>query len=314
MDKNVYWANLCILIRKESALMEKAAEEWKEKTGNGYVMNYLGDTEEVQIHQKISEDVKRGKPGFDLIVSSRFDIFCSQAGIPAIKDKLHPIGGLLPVSAEVKHAGVEDSMGLYHPLTVLLHSIVCNTSILDGRKAPSSLEELLDPAWEGKVCIGNTALPSGQAILFAMWYLFGDEGLDICVKNWRQRSTPAAARHSLLKREFPIAVLPGVFSGPAPEDTMEVICPKEGMPAVPSYAAVAENDNWEDTVEFLKYSTASKEFQNFYRNMAIAVPANPDVPAPQGYNPQDPVLFPPWEWILKQDVEAFKEKILQVPS
>ncbi len=316
--KKIYWANVCILNRKESELMEKASETWNGETGNAYEMIYLGDTEEVKIHQKLEEDIDSGKLGFHLLVSTRFDLFCSGRYLLGRKDNLLPIGEILPIREEIKRAGVEDPFHLYYPLAILPHFIVCNSEVQGSEPAPSSLEELLDSRWEGKVFIGNTELPSGQAVLFAMWYLFGDEGLETCVRNWRQKSAPSAVRHGLIKGEFPIGILPGVFSGPGPKDRIFAVRPKEGMPVLPSYAAAVRSGNFdhqddEDTMNFLKASAASQEYHEFYKDMAHAVVSDPSVPLPANAEEGDKYIFPPWEWILKKDLDYFLTTIKQIP-
>ena len=313
-DKNIYWANLCILNRKEGELMEEAAEKWERDSGRSYGMTYLGDTEEVKMHQKVEEDIDAGLLGFDLLVSSRFDLFCCPRYLLGQKDRLKPLGGRFPVREEVKACGVEDPFGLYHPLVVLPHFMLCNTEMLGDRPAPTSLEQLLDPEWAGQVVVGNTELPSGQSVLFAMWYLFGDEGLEACVRNWRQKSAPSAVRHGLLKGEFSIGLLPGIFCGPGPRDQVQLVRPTEGLPVLPSYAAAKNDGDWEDSVAFLGGSAASEPFLEFYRDMAHGIASDPSVPMPELAEPGDELFFPPWDWILEQDLDGFRETVLRIPS
>ena len=309
MEKSVYWANLCILNRKEAELMETAADSWQRESGASFGMSYLGDTEDIKMHEKMEKDIAAGDLAFHLLVSSRFDIFCSERYLLGRKDRLRPIGNGFPVREEVASSGVQDPFGLYHPLVVLPHFMVCNTQVLGDTPPPGSLEELLDDKWKGKVAVGNTDLPSGQAVLFAIRYLFGKKGLEACIRNWRQKSAPSAVRHGLLKGEFAVGLLPGIFSGPGPRDELKVIRPKEGLPVLPSYAAVKDEEGWEDTVEFLRASAASEEFLRFYRDMAHGIASNPSVPLPAISREDDRLIFPDWKWILEQDVEEFKKHV-----
>jgi ABC-type Fe3+ transport system substrate-binding protein len=206
-----------------------------------------------------------------------------------------------------------DPAGLFHPLVVLPHFIIANTKLLDGSSLPESFAELLEPKWEGKVFLGAAELPSAKSVLFSMWYLFGDEGLEICVKNWRQKSAPSAARHGLVKDEFPIAFFPGIFGGPGPDDKLVRIQPREGASVLPSYAAVKRSTIEKETLEFLKASALHKEFIEFYRTQALAYPADPAVDLPENLSPEEKMFFPEWEWILSRDMEYFTEACRRVP-
>ena len=149
---------------------------------------------------------------------------------------------------------------------------MCNTDLIQGRACPRSLEELLDPFWAGKVFVGSTDLPSARMVLFAVWYSYGREGLEVCVKNWRQKSAPSAARHGLVKSEFPVALLPGIFSGPGPHDNLVSIWPEDGAPVLPSFAAVRESEHAEDVVDFLIHSAGSRDFTVFLPGSGLCVP------------------------------------------
>ena len=151
----IYWANLCILNRMEAEKMEKAAKKWE--PDKSYVPNmvYLGDTEEVKMYEKMDMDMAKGKLGFDLLISSRFDLFCSKKYLQSYKEELYPIGALFPIREEVRNSGVIDPAGLFHPLVILPHFIVVNTNLVDKKNVPKGLEDLLDPYWAEKVFLGD---------------------------------------------------------------------------------------------------------------------------------------------------------------
>ncbi len=302
-NMNIYWANLCILNRIEADEMEKAAESWKKDKNIEPRMIYLGDTEEIQMYEKLDKDLAAGKVGFDLIVSSRFDVFCSQKYLQGCKEQLFPIRNYFDVKVDLK--GIQDPEGLFHPLVVLPHYILVNANLVRNEDAPQSLEELLDPVWKGKVYVGSTDLPSGKSVLFNIWYLYGKEGLEACVKNWKQKSAPSAARFGSVKGECPVSILPGVFTGPGPQDNLRAVCPREGAPLLPSYAAIRESDIAQNVVDFLAQSAASIPFTTLYRERAFAYPTHPRVSPPEGSG--NKMFFPPWEWIKEQDMEYFEE-------
>jgi len=310
---NIYWANLCILNRMEAEKMEEAAVLWskgREVTPN---MVYLGDTEEIGMYEKMDNDIAREELGFDIIVSSRFDLFCSKKYLQSYKDRLLPIGRLFPVREEIKTLGLLDPDELFHPLAALPHYIMANTRLLGIDGFPHSFEELLQPKWEGKVFLGSTELPSAKAVLFSIWYLFGNEGLESAVKNWRQRSAPSAARHGLVKDEFPIALLPGIFGGPGPDDKLVRITPNEGAPVLPSWTAIKKSPIQDDCLDFLKHSALQTEFSEFYRSQALAYPTDPGVSLPETLTADEKMIFPPWEWIFKQDMDYFEDACRRTP-
>ena len=309
----VYWANLCILNRMEREKMEAAARIWEEAHPLIPQITYLGDTEEVKMYEKMDEDMASGKLGFDLLVSSRFDLFCSRKYLQSHIDQLFPIGDRFPIREEVYNSGAVDPSGLFYPLVLLPHFIVVNTKLLGGNEIPKSLEDLLDPRWAGNIFIGATDLPSAKSVLLAMWYKFGKEGLETCVKNWCQKSAPSAARHGLVKDELPIALLPGIFAGPGPEDKLLAIRPMEGATVLTSFAAVRRSEKAEEVVDFIANSVAKLEFIEFYRDQALAFPSDPFVIPPEPQASGEKMFFPDWDWILDQDMEYFAEACGRVP-
>ncbi len=308
----MYWANICVLNRMEREKMDNAIVQWEAKNGISPRVIYLGDTEEVQMYEQLTADINRGELGFDCIVSSRFDIFCSQKYLQRVADELVPIATLLPLREEIRQAGIPDPSGLFYPLVVLPHVIVCNRKLLKENEMPETLADLLDPYWAGKIYTGSTELPSAKSFLLAMWYKFGDAGLETCVKNWRQVSAPAACRHGLLKDEFPIGLLPGIFTSPGPEDKLISLWPSEGAPILPSYTAVKKSEHQEETIDFIRISAASPEFISFYKEQALAYPCHPSVEPPEGLAGRKDFFFPDWKWILEQDMEYFEEACKRV--
>lgn len=306
-ELRVYWANLCILNRMEKEKMEADARIWKDSHSLSPQFIYLGDTEEVKMYEKMDEDMAKGELGFDLLVSSRFDLFCSRKYLQSHTDKLFPLSECFSIREEVRNSGAVDSAGLFHPLVILPHYIVANTKLLSESEIPRSLEDLLDPYWAGKIFLGATELPSAKSVLFGMWFKFGKEGLETCIKNWRQKSAPSAARHGLVKDELPIALLPGIFAGPGPGDKLLAIHPLEGAPVLPSYTAIRNSEKAEAVVNFLANSAASLKFIEFYRDQALAFPSDPSVAPPEPLASGGKMFFPDWDWILEQDMEYFSE-------
>ena len=305
---NIYWANLCILNRLEADEMEKKAEKWSTGHSVKPEMLYLGDTEEIQMYEKMESDIKSGRLGFDLIVSSRFDIFCSRKYLLGFKEDLAPLGKYFELTKDA--LSVRDPDGLFHPLVILPHYMLVNTDLVNKGDIPSSLEELLDPAWDGKVYIGSTELPSGKSVLFTVWYLYGREGLENAVKYWRHKSAPSAARFGSVKGECPVSILPGVFTGPGPVDNLKAICPSEGAPVLPSYAAVRRSEIEKEAIDFLKKSAASGDFIDMYQNRAFAVPSDPEIKVL--YEKPEKMIFPPWDWILEQDMDYFDDMCMRM--
>lgn len=313
----IYWANLCILNRMEGEKMEAAAESWSENQNSGSRsprMIYLGDTEEIGMYEKLESDLADGGADFDILVSTRFDVFCSKKYLQGIKKQLLPLSGNFSLRPEIEELGVADPDGLFLPLVVLPHFIVANTKLLGSDEEPRSLEQLLEPRWEGKVFVGSTELPSAKSVLFSVWHRFGEAGLEAAVRNWRQKSAPSAARHGLVKDQFPVALLPGVFGGPGPDDKLVQITPIEGAPVLPSFAAVKHSADSDRAVDFLKASAASPEFIEFYRTQAHAYPASPDVARPENTSGEIKMIFPPWEWILQQDMDYFEDACSRMPA
>ncbi|MDC7127408.1 MAG: ABC transporter substrate-binding protein [Spirochaetales bacterium] len=307
---NIYWANLCILNRMEGEKMTAYAQKWAKPKEEFFspIIHLLGETAEVDIYQKLENDIKSGALGFDAIVSTRLDLFYSSNYLQSFKNDFLPLKNRFKLRPEIEALGVMDPAGLFLPVVVLPHFIIVNTKILNT-DAPRSLEDLLKPEWAGRVLVGPPELPSAKSILLAVWYLFGDRGLETAVQNWRKKSAPSAARHSVVKDEAPIAILPGIFGGAGPDDRIKKIIPLEGSPVLPSFASVKHSENEDAVIDFLKYSALSTDFIDFYRSQAFAYPAFQDVSLPENIDSGLRMIFPSWDWINKQDFQYFEKVI-----
>ena len=311
-ELKLYWANVCLLIRMERQHLDDKAEEWTKNSGHPIDINYLGDTAEVPLREKLTEEAAGGKFEADAVVSTRFDLFCSKNFLAGIPEEFAPLGDDLPLRKSFLNSGICHPQGIFHPVLAVPHLIICNTEKTGPGGHPESLKDLLDTGWESQIVIGDPALPSGRCFLFAMWYLFGDEGLEKIVENVVAKSAPSAARFSIMKDEFKLAILPEIFAGPTQKDNLKRIIPLEGIIALPSYLAIKKRAK-ERLLPFLKEAVYTDYFQEQYVRQGALIPNHETLPPPENLSGlEEKMFFPKWSWIERRDMNYFDQQCNRV--
>ena len=310
-EKHVYWANICLLGRMEKEYLNQKAESWQQDNQQDIQFSFLGNTEEVVIYDRLAADIEDGHIKADAIVSTRFDLFCWDKYLKNHQDQFRSLSQDLPLADTLKRAGYQHPTGVFHPVLALPHLIMCNTHLVEPEETPDSFSDLLDDKWASQIVIGDPALPSGKFFLFTMWYLFGNQGLEKIVQNTICKTAPPAARFSVMKDEYKLAILPEIFTGPTPEDNLKRIVPQEGVFGLPSFLAVKQSA--EDLLPFLKHALFSDDIQQQYVNQGQVIPNSDTVSPPAAFADQSTLVkFPDWSWIESQDIDYFDYQCGQV--
>lgn len=303
----VYWENVCVMKKQEQENLQKAARQMQASKGIDMKYHYFGLGEPMGIERQIALDLQGEKLAADIVVSSKFDIFYDQQLLLGNEKLFRPLTGEFPLRQELQKTGIAYPGGYFHPCLVIPVIILGNKKLLGETGPPRSWAELLDDQWAGRVLIGGVDRPVGRAFLIGMWHLFGEEGLRRCVQNCRMASVPAAVMNAVAKDEYPLGVVPLIFSSRDGRENLLDIWPQEGALAIPSYVSIREGSA-EEALFFVKENLFSTATQSFYSQRAMGIPVHPDVKAPAIVEENDfNLIFPGWEWIKQMDMRYLNQ-------
>jgi len=116
-------------------------------------------------------------------------------------------GRYLPRSAEKFSEQFKDKDGLITPWRILPISILYNTELVQASEMPKSLEDLLNPKWEGKISIPDPSRHTTTAKFF--WNLEKLMG-----SKWREYVKSLAKQQPLLVESL-APVTPAIIKGEA---------------------------------------------------------------------------------------------------
>lgn len=306
-ELTVYWENVCVIKKQEKENLQTAARQMRRSKGIEMKYHYFGMGELLGIDEQIAADLQQDTVAADIVVSAKIDIFYDQKLLLGNETRFRPLAGEFPLRPELKKAGIAYPGGYFHPCLVLPVIILGNQKMLAKTGPPRSWAELLDDKWAGRVLIGGVDKPVGRAFLIGMWNMFGEDGLKKCVKNCRMASVPAAVMNAVARDEYPLGVVPLIFSSRGGRENLHDIWPQEGAIAIPSYVSIREGSS-EEALIFVKENLFSASTQNFYSQRAMGIPVHPEVKAPSfveenGYH----LSFPGWEWIKTMDWDYLNE-------
>ena len=194
--------------------------------------------------------------------------------------------------------------------------IVYNKRLVKPTDAPTSWNDLLDPAWKGRVVIGDPLLCSASfAIVSSLVQLHGfDWDYIRALKNNGVMLADNAAKSAEMVASGEAAV--GICVHDAAiriinkakkqgmESPLALVWPKDGAIAIPRPIAIIQDKNRSD-----KDTKLAEEFVDFVlsvQGQKIAtkfgfVPVRANVPAPHGIPTEFKTITSDWEWMYRYD-------------
>ena len=158
-----------------------------------------------------------------------------------------------------------DPYGAYNILAVNPEVMLVETRALNGRPAPRSLEDLLDPIWESSICLPDNHKHIGTRFFSAIRQRFGEDGLAAMDRNAvTAMNGPTIARsagHGTPKAA--IYLLPWVFArGAARPGKLDLVWPDDGANCNPIVLMVKRERAAKNNalLEFLLSPTVARVF------------------------------------------------------
>lgn len=307
----IYWSNVCILKKMEKDKLSNWAKQWQEEKGLDIKVDFFGLGEEMHINEKIATELQHGDLVPNIVISTDVSIFQNKDLLLGQLNQFQILKEHLPLRDELVQKGIAHPSGCFHPCAVALIIMIYNNKLVREIERPESWSATLKPAWRGKILFSGTEMPAGQGFLRGIWYLYGDKGLEQCIKNYQVASSPAAVLQAVSKGEFAAGVVPLVFTGGKGLENVTEIWPQEGALTVPSYVAIRK-DAPRAAVDFVKETLFAEEMQQLYTQDALLVPAVPRVSPPGIVVENDfQMVCPKWSWIEQTDMGRLDEVVKQ---
>lgn len=203
-------------------------------------------------------------------------------------------------------AAFTDPYGAFNVLAVNPEVMLVETKALNGRPAPRSLEDLLDPMWESSICLPDSHKHIGTRFFSGIQQRFGEDGLAAMDRNGVTAMNGSTIARSVGHGAPNAAVylLPWVFArGAARPGKVDLVWPSDGANCNPivlmaKRERAAKNDA---LLDFLLSPTIARVFAD---NQFPATRPGTDNGLPEGAS----VRWVGWEQMLsgrqgEQDAE-----------
>ena len=150
--------------------------------------------------------------------------------LPLYKDLLEPYLSPEAAAYDRKLIGLENR---WLAIESHLHVFLVNTRALKGAKMPQSWKDLLTPAWEGKIIMGNPEQSSSAyEQLAGVNHFFGKTAADSLARNASTVATSSAVNTGVARGEFAISITPEYLAMDYVRNgakNIDVVYPKDGV-------------------------------------------------------------------------------------
>lgn len=259
----MYWNNICILSKQEEQYLEGKIKLLKENYNINLDIKYFGLGKEEKLSKRLKSDLEENKIP-DIIVSTDLDAFENNDLYSQYRDKLQDGKGQFAFKDIVEHSNVSRNDKLVPFLSIPL-LLVVNKEMIKG-EVPRTLEELLESCEHNTVVFGGVNNSAGTSVVKGIWYKFGEYGLNKVIENSVIREMPIQAFNDVKMGKYAIGIVPSIFAGIGKsQENIEVIWPKDGAIAIPSYIAINKEVGLEP-ISIIKNEIFTKDFCEFFVN------------------------------------------------
>lgn len=245
----------------------------------------------------LNSDDKEKYP--DIITSAGFEFFFGERMKELIDKKKIYSSESYEINDEFlqKNADLKDPKNNYHIMGIVPAIFIVNTKLLDGRKCPTSWEDLLSEEFEGKVSIPFMDLDLFNAIVLTIYAKFGIDGVKKLKRSYHQNLHPAQMVKSN-KNQAIVSVSPYFFTTMIQDPSLIPVWPSDGAIVSPIFM-ISKNDknNVNKITEFLNSQTIGEIF-SFNGNFPST---NKNVD--NKLNPEQKYMWIGWDFIYNNDIE-----------
>lgn len=302
---SIFWNNVCLLSKMEEENNNRCMQQWKEREDYPVEFSYFGLGREQNLYMKLQKAISQEESLPEAIVCTDLTVFQDPRCLLRRLDQFAPLHKDFPVRSDFLEHPMMHPSGSLVPSNIIPLVLVANHAKVEQDQIPRSLEDLLSPQWNGKVVLGGIDTSAGKSVLMSYAYLYGEVGMKTFIDHARFSTVPAQAFQLVKNGTYPIGIVPTIFSAMGSRCGVEQIWPREGAVSIPAYTAIRK-DAPEPVRHLLRDCLLNDSLQMIYSQHGQMIPMKPGIPDPQfALENQATLLYPPWEWIEKLDMEAF---------
>lgn len=241
----------------------------------------------------------------DIFLSAGFDLFFDEAKIGRFRRAGLFADPLAKAGENPDFAGLQlkDPEGYYSIISAVPAIFLVNGDELNGRPAPASWKDLLDPQFENSVSIPVGDFDLFNAILLNIQKSYGDDGVTALGRSLLESMHPSQMVKSerLTSNKPAVTIMPYFFSKMVkPGSALKAVWPEDGALLSPVFmlAKASDSPDISAAAEFF----ASKEVGEVLAHQGLFPSTHPEVDnrLPEGSR----FMWLGWDYIVKHDLSA----------
>ncbi len=297
----LYWNNVCLFNRLEEAYITEAIEKHNMK--DKLEVHYFGLGREKKLSAQILDHHITGQADADIYITTDLDVYHKETLLHSKLDDFMSLTGSMDIVNQIKSSNIPYKNDHLIPFVIIPQVMVVNHSTIGDLPVPTALKDLAKPCYKGKFVIGGIHNSAGRSIIKVIWHLYGYETAKAFKENAILANMPAMAFNSVLRGGVPISISPSIFAERAGIHDLELICPEEGMIAIPSYIAIKSHVP-DEIKSFVIEQLVSIDKQQLFYERGCVLPASNEVDHP--FYSHHPLLYPEWSFVNTLDDAAFE--------
>jgi fe3+ ABC superfamily ATP binding cassette transporter, binding protein len=257
------------------------------------------------IVQDLSSDDSSKYP--DIITTAGFEFFFGDRVKSLIEKKIY-VGEDREINIEFveKNADLKDPKGNYNVMGIVPAVFIVNTKLLEGRKPPTSWEDLLSEEFEGRVSIPFMDLDLFNAIVLTIYSKFGMEGIKKLKRSYHQNLHPSQMVKAN-KNEAIVSVSPYFFTTMIQDDSLVAVWPTDGAIVSPIFMI---SKSYRENVSAVNDYLHSKEIGEIFSFNGNFPSTNPMIDNKLRDNQK--YMWIGWDFIYNNDIEKLIKEFTEM--
>ena len=257
------------------------------------------------IVQDLSSDDSSKYP--DIITTAGFEFFFGDRVKSLIEKKIY-VGEDREINSEFieKNADLKDPKGNYNVMGIVPAVFIVNTKLLEGRKPPTSWEDLLSEEFEGRVSIPFMDLDLFNAIVLTIYSKFGMEGIKKLKRSYHQNLHPSQMVKAN-KNEAIVSVSPYFFTTMIQDDSLVAVWPTDGAIVSPIFMI---SKSYRENVSAVNDYLHSKEIGEIFSFNGNFPSTNPMID--NKLRDDQKYMWIGWDFIYNNDIEKLIKEFTEM--
>ncbi|CFX45167.1 Uncharacterized [Syntrophomonas zehnderi OL-4] len=194
-----------------------------------------------------------------------------------LKDYFRPLPGRFPIRPELSELGFEDPEGYFHPFAIVPFAVLYNPDLISESELPASWTDLLNPRWQGGICMPDPNHMAPQVIRAYLRANYPDK-FDTFLNNSVYLGVPLNVINAVDAGQYPLGITNISFARLTRGKNIRMLWPQDGMICMPMMMIWSKKAD--DCLLEIGDYLMSRRVQE-YLAMQTFVPVASEVPVPQ---------------------------------